>query len=461
MPEFGIGYRSVQDAMGGQPDPGAVGRGMQRGMNMRQQFMQMKQQQQRNKLMGPALAGDPDAMMQLQSSDPEAFMMVQDRQMAQAAAAEEARVSNLARMDEYFEETNEMLRNARARGATPQELLDLANRRQMYGVQEFKDPYQQMVEGLSLRQRELMTAPPERDIRTVGGALVEVQPTGETEVLYEEEQDPGMFEGTGLHAQAMNEILKGVPAKQRPLAKAEISKRYLSQPKTMTTEQGTITYPGLDVSGLTTAPPEQTEAVTGEKLTPRQEQTQRVLSGGVIPGTEKTSPLQRSYNEEFTTLENFGKILNRYEKTLNELGPQMAIGPLNAEDQQALNSDYKALQLEIKNLAELGVLAGPDMGLIEGWVSDPTTLMGLIKGKDTAQAGVNSLKNYMTNKRSTFNSKYEGLNVKTRDFSDLPRDVVIPDHPTLGRVTETEIKAAMDKYGKTREEVMQIIQGPQ
>lgn len=62
----------------------------------------------------------------------------------------------------------------------------------------------------------------------------------------------------------------------------------------------------------------------------------------------------------------------RYRETLKKYGTRLIPGKEKFELQTA----YKDLQLEIKELFNLGVLAGPDMELIEAYVQDPTSLKG-------------------------------------------------------------------------------------
>ena len=66
--------------------------------------------------------------------------------------------------------------------------------------------------------------------------------------------------------------------------------------------------------------------------------------------------------------------LNQYRDILNRTGATLTPGPAQME----LSSAYGQLQLEYKELAALGVLAGPDMALIERVLTDPTTLRGKV-----------------------------------------------------------------------------------
>lgn len=456
MPKFGqYSYQPVANT-GVSPPSGMEMERMeaqtqQARMNMRQQFQQQKRDESVRNNMGAAMAGDVNALDAIYSANPEAGMQVEQRRAEQQQAQQQQMMVQ-----------NQMINNAAAMGATPQELDMIAGGQMGYGQQapqmmgQFEGP-QQFVEPPQTeitRQRlaQLMAGTGKRDIRTVDGSLIEIGAPGtEPDVLYQAEGDGFGFEGTGMTAQSMNTVLKGLEQEgatpqELSLAKTQLSQRYLSREKTMMTEQGMLTIPGLDLTGLTTRSPQATEAATGEKLTSQQSKTQSVMSGSIIPGTEKTPPLQREYNKGFSTLSNMGKTVNNYRTVLDKLGPQMALGRWNAVDEQKLKSAYKALQIDIKDLAELGVLAGPDMQLIEDWVQDPTTAGAMMTGKAGLMAGVAELSNYLDNKRSTFQEQYQGLNVKTRSF-----DIKKP--PIFEQTSPTSIIYEGKTYTGTPEQI--------
>jgi hypothetical protein len=112
-----------------------------------------------------------------------------------------------------------------------------------------------------------------------------------------------------------------------------------------------------------------------------------------------------------------------------------------------LKGNLAALQLEIKNSAELGVLAGPDMGLIESYLGtgDPTefdTFGSIEKGLDEAR---NNLRSKV--QRSLETANYTGT----------------WQPPDLGKVDKTksdaDVAAQMAKDAKTTSEVAKE-QGP-
>lgn len=378
-----------------------------------QTFMGAKRQAQTKRLVGPASAGSPEALQELMSVNPQMGMMIQDR-MSQRQAGE-----------------------AQAQQAAQAQQLKM---------QEFK-----------LKQDEAKRKGLKDRYIEVDDKLIDISGETPQEAYAPEPGGFGGFEGSGMTAQAMNSILadaerKGTSPSDLENMKTTLSVRWLSQPKTITTEQGTITMPGLDVTGLSVQTPEQTEARTGEKLTETQAKTQSVMSGSVIPGTERTAPLQRDYNKGFSMLKNVDRTLSDYGSVLKELGPQYSIGPINAKNRQKLASAYQGVMLELKNLAELGVLAGPDMDILNNWIPDPTTAEAQLKGAEALIEGYKQVNKFLENRKKTFQEQYEGMNVKTKEF-DVPKAALPKDAVAMLKENDTpEMRAFFKKqFGKLPE----------
>jgi len=108
--------------------------------------------------------------------------------------------------------------------------------------------------------------------------------------------------------------------------------------------------------------------------------------------------------------------LVEYNRVLEEMGPQMSIGPLNAEKSQTLKSAYSNAMLAVKEAAELGALSGPDMGIVEQNMPDPSTFGGLIKGKGAATQGVKSALSLVARKASNLNDVYKDYEIDLKDI---------------------------------------------
>lgn len=78
--------------------------------------------------------------------------------------------------------------------------------------------------------------------------------------------------------------------------------------------------------------------------------------------------------EGLNSMQSAYDVLDKYEGILNQNGPKL----LDPE----LDAAYTALTLELKNVAQLGALAGPDLALLEGMVTPPTSVKGQTFGKE-------------------------------------------------------------------------------
>lgn len=226
-----------------------------------------------------------------------------------------------------------------------------------------------------------------------------------TQTLTPAAADGFKFQG-GLTADLLNLISEAEsnPAiKQTPQYKLAVAQ--LSKPQYIQTEQGMMQIPGIDISAALGGRPAAAPAAPG----------------GAVPGTEKTSPLQKEYTDKWQARERINNAVNSYKDVLAELGPQMSIGPLNAKDEARLASAYTKLQLESKTAAELGALSGPDLGLIENWLPNPTSLKGASKGKDALLGALDQYMSALEDDQRGFESSYADLNVKQKPLTKLKR----------------------------------------
>lgn len=215
------------------------------------------------------------------------------------------------------------------------------------------------------------------------------------------------FEG-GLTADMMNLISKAElnpEIKNTPQYKLAIAQ--IGKPQYIQTEQGTMQIPGLDVGAALGGRPSAT-----------------TQPGGIVGGTDKTAPLQKEYTDKWQARERINSAANRYKDILDELGPQISLGPLNAKDQTRLASAYTKLQLEAKTAAELGALSGPDLGLVEKWIPDPTSISGATKGKEALLGGLDQYMSALEDDQKTFETSYADLNVKTKPLTTLSKPKV-------------------------------------
>lgn len=169
-----------------------------------------------------------------------------------------------------------------------------------------------------------------------------------------------------------------------------------------------------------------------------QQQAPAQPQGGpqVIQGTEKLSADQKEYDKAFEPLRGLQAEFKDYAEALDQYGGQYGmfgkgIGDYDPEAEQILQSRHKSLQLQLKSpqLFQLGVLAGPDMDILNGFLPDPTDIEALIKsgGPEKAErklrAGYNEAARYINNKIDAYNARWEGSPVKQKE---LPRLQMLP-----------------------------------
>lgn len=81
---------------------------------------------------------------------------------------------------------------------------------------------------------------------------------------------------------------------------------------------------------------------------------------------------QNSVRARTQALANASDALNAFEKSLDTIGSTV----LPSVNHDALQTDYENLQLQMKEMYNLGVLNGPDLVLMRRIVQDPTSLRG-------------------------------------------------------------------------------------
>ena len=94
------------------------------------------------------------------------------------------------------------------------------------------------------------------------------------------------------------------------------------------------------------------------------------------------------------------KVFDDYEAAIKRIGPKFIPGG----DKTELQTNYNAMVLELKNLGELGVLAGPDMGIINQLLVDPTSLNAQRLGPEGLARNTKALRQYMNRKIEAYDT---------------------------------------------------------
>jgi len=248
------------------------------------------------------------------------------------------------------------------------------------------------------------------------------------------------FAGTGMEAQVGNILSKGVddPA-YRNTPEYALAWKKINEPNIIRTPTGDIPMmpqipemfkpPGIEA---------QKEPIPKEQALNEPTKTEEpgLPKQAYIPGTEKISADQKTYNKDFTILKKSYDSMQNYIDILDELGPQMSIGPLNATDAQKLESAYSRAMLDAKETNNLGVLNGPDLGIMRKLMGDPIGITGQIKGKEALMTGAEESMKQITDNFSSLNEIMADSPVKTKELS--------PPKKVTPKINESDLSVTID-----------------
>lgn len=158
-----------------------------------------------------------------------------------------------------------------------------------------------------------------------------------------------------------------------------------------------------------------------------------------IPGGPADPAVRQEnlYDEAIAVVDKAEGSLDRYETLFDKHGAEVLPGAA----QQELGSAYAAMQLEIKELEQLGVLAGPDMELIERVLSDPLSFKGKLYeffgGKDGFKAQMQLVRDKIKAARATADRLYgpeQGETEQSESQQEYPEGTIIVNDDTNERM---------------------------
>jgi hypothetical protein len=220
----------------------------------------------------------------------------------------------------------------------------------------------------------------------------------------------GAFSGTGMSAQISNMLTKGTedPGFRNTPAYAR-AYQLATEPKIVRTPTGDILM-RPELPDVFQAP--------GGAAAIKAELPGAPKKSAVVAGTEKISVDQKSYNKDYILLKKSFDSMQNYVDVLTDLGPQMAVGPLNAADAQKINSAFSRAMLDAKETNNLGVLNGPDLEIMAKLMGDPTGVKGQIKGKEALLLGAGEAMKQITDNFSSLNDIMTDTQVKTKNLPE-------------------------------------------
>jgi len=171
----------------------------------------------------------------------------------------------------------------------------------------------------------------------------------------------GAYAGTSMDAQYLNDLERGaVDTEFQKSSRYKVAYQEMHAPSTYINAAGeSVTRPGLR-PGTYPNPFGDDESGTGEVF-------------GI--GAERRKLLKT----DLDTVERVRNAIGGLRESINRINPSpLTVGTDLAE----IDGKYNDLLLVLKDYAKLGVLAGPDLDLLNNWVGDPTSIKQLLKGGD-------------------------------------------------------------------------------
>lgn len=179
---------------------------------------------------------------------------------------------------------------------------------------------------------------------------------------------------------------------------------------------------------LTDARSRSSEAASGYRLmTPAEKRAAGLPTGGVfqvnpkgqisgVSGAGGLTPSADAQKAEIgagvltKTLARYKGMLSSPDGKRDGYNPRNPIDRMNGTTKAALNAAYKTAQLQLKDLNALGVIAGPDMELIEGQLIDPTSFKASRVGVEGLFAGIQQVEQFIKDRVETQRAYYSGQN---------------------------------------------------
>jgi hypothetical protein len=270
--------------------------------------------------------------------------------------------------------------------------------------------YTEQAEAIAIAGRNPVQGPgpTERERNAQAAGLKPGTPEYTQYILGKDDTAPGPFQGTGLDAQSFNIVLTGDPASP------EFAAAYmqLAQPKTQLMPDGTVQTVAPDMSWArkpggaagaatpTAVPGQQTTQLPGATIT-------TVPGSGVTPQDRNKL---RGVKAEATAIK---QALTDFKTAIKgaPIGQDFsAVTGGFTEGGRKLNSAWTnaAIMTKAEALFNLGVLNGPDLGIIQGTLPNPSTASGFFTSEAAYEAAVDTVIKLIDQKVASFETQYGG-----------------------------------------------------
>lgn len=181
------------------------------------------------------------------------------------------------------------------------------------------------------------------------------------------------------------------------------------QGKTMTVKPGEVVL-GADMKPIYTAPQESKGQVVDtaqglmiydpikRTMTPATDAQGQPLMG------DKNKPPQK-FTDSVVNIKNMRTAVTDYINDLSSTDPRF-IFP-GSQKAAELGTKFTNLQMQLKNLYELGAITGPDLTLLNNAITDPTSMLGRYKGKESLEKQVDVITGVLANNEKNLYETYK------------------------------------------------------
>lgn len=118
----------------------------------------------------------------------------------------------------------------------------------------------------------------------------------------------------------------------------------------------------------------------------------------------------------------------------NELNNFSRLDSLKPKDRARIETKYRNMLMQAKEAYNLGVLNGPDLTILEQIIYNPTTVKGMVIGKEGIDAQASELDRIMANIKTTVQTRGAPLPTPAQPPAPTPKqnEVPVPSAPPAG-----------------------------
>lgn len=121
---------------------------------------------------------------------------------------------------------------------------------------------------------------------------------------------------------------------------------------------------------------------------PKDESDLNIPGYSMTPGFKPTKPEAQKLRDAVAVMNTFDKNINQMQDMIKKRGSFEFFG----KDSAVMKSLYTGMQMDLKNLYDLGAITGPDMQILENQLLNPGGPSGLFSKDSTAIAGLEQLR---------------------------------------------------------------------